>query len=264
LLRELCAEEREQICGEYKVSADDARSVLDAEGFCGGYYADFATALAIRACWINPEVSDNNAGSDPARLPSLQSFLDFLQVKLSESELSLKLRQFAELEDSYQQHCQAVCSDELLEKTVEANQVDWITIRSQCAVFPAESMAREAAMCVREDGVSLAEIADQAGAGVNSLCSSLEEIEDNLGSEVCSAVRGAREGDLVGPLSLEDNYLLVEVVQKMMPVLTDPDIRRRATHIVLEAASEREISQHVTWTAPWCEEISQGGNGSGE
>jgi hypothetical protein len=110
-------------------------------------------------------------------------------------------------------------------------------------VLPTGDGAREAALCVRDDGMALAEVATHAGAELREHSLVLEDAEGELGEALLSA----RTGELIGPLVLGDRFALVLVDGKVEPSLDDPEILRRAQEAARRRAIEREIVNRVTW-----------------
>jgi hypothetical protein len=58
---------------------------------------------------------------------------------------------------------------------------------------------------------------------------------------------GARPGDLIGPLRLKDEYALYLVMQKSLPSVQDPEVRRRAEDGVLKSLLDRQVTNRVRW-----------------
>jgi hypothetical protein len=130
-----------------------------------------------------------------------------------------------------------------LGSVLETRRSDWIRVDCRTLVFPAEAAAREAALCVRDDGMSLAEVAAQAGVEMREHVLYLEDAADELGSVLLSA----RTGELLGPLPLADRFALLLVDDKADPTLDDPEILRRVQEAARRRAIEREVVNRVTW-----------------
>ena len=111
------------------------------------------------------------------------------------------------------------------------------------AVFRDNDAAREAALCVREDGRDLAEVAAEADADLEEADWYLDEVDEALRDRLV----GAQSGDLLGPLPLKDGHLVVSVVAKHLPSAADPSVRARAERALLGSAVEREVVNRVTW-----------------
>jgi hypothetical protein len=123
------------------------------------------------------------------------------------------------------------------------HRLDWIRFDCRYVLFPQEQMAREAALCVRDDGMQLDEVAANAKTGLHSAPIYLEEIDPSLRDRFLSAGKGA----LVGPLDWDKGFALFVVEDKILPALEDAAIRRRAEESLIQNAIDREIANRVKW-----------------
>ena len=71
----------------------------------------------------------------------------------------------------------------------------------------------------------------------------LEDIEPPLKDMLVSA----GEGELLGPVSTGERFLLVAVEAKTRPSVDDPAIRERAEREVVRRAVEQEVINRVRW-----------------
>jgi hypothetical protein len=130
-----------------------------------------------------------------------------------------------------------------LESLLEIRKADWLRVDCRTLVLDSETAAREAALCVRDDGMALAEVSAQAGVAMREHSLYVEDAADQLGKALLSA----RTGELLGPLPLADRYALVLVDGKVEPALDDPEILRRVQEAARRRAIEREVVSRVTW-----------------
>jgi hypothetical protein len=148
-----------------------------------------------------------------------------------------------ELERAYERFVAEAVTPDALASLLEARRADWIRVDCRTLVLPSEAAAREAALCVRDDGMALAEVAAQAGVETREHALYLEDAEGELGGALLSA----RTGELLGPIPLGDRFALVLVDGKVDPALDDPEILRRAQEAARRRAIEREVVNRVTW-----------------
>jgi hypothetical protein len=132
---------------------------------------------------------------------------------------------------------------EVLEREVADHRLEWTAVRGWWLALPDEDMAKEAAMCVRNDGSSLANVARECGEAAEGFSMLLADIDNVLLSHTLAA----REGDLIGPLRLGERWVLATIEQKLPPSLNDPLVRQRAQARGIRRAEERAISRYVTW-----------------
>lgn len=148
-----------------------------------------------------------------------------------------------DLDRAYDRFVTDAVTAEALESILDARRADWIRVDCRTLVLPGEPAAREAALCVRDDGMALAEVAAQAGVEMREHALYLEDAADELGKALLSA----RTGELLGPLPLADRFALVLVDDKVEPSLDDPEILRRVQEAARRRAIEREVVNRVTW-----------------
>lgn len=148
-----------------------------------------------------------------------------------------------DLDRAYDRFLAEAVSPDALPSILDARRADWLRVDCRTLVFETEPAAREAALCVRDDGMALSEVAEQAGAEVREHSVHLEDAQGGLGDALLSA----RTGELLGPLALADRFALVLVDEKVEPSLDDPEILRRVQEAAQARAIQREIVNRVTW-----------------
>jgi hypothetical protein len=134
-------------------------------------------------------------------------------------------------------------TEEALEREVAKQGLDWLRVEGELLELPAEDLAREAALCIREDGRALAEVAAECGAEPRTLSLYIGEIE----RELAAALVAAPEGGLVGPLPRDGAFALLLVATKAPPSVADPAVHRKAEERVIARAVDRAIATNVKW-----------------
>jgi len=132
---------------------------------------------------------------------------------------------------------------EALEREVASHRLEWTGLRGWRLELSDEDVVKEAAMSVRTDGSSLAEIAQVCGVVAEGFNVLLTDIEEGLLSQTLAA----REGDLIGPLRLGEMWVLLIIERRAAPTLGDPLVRQRAREHIIRSAEERAIGRSVTW-----------------
>jgi hypothetical protein len=130
-----------------------------------------------------------------------------------------------------------------VERQIALHRLDWVRIEAQSAAFASLDGAREAVLSIREDGMDLATVAAAARVAVDDVSFHLDEIDQ----EWRRLFVAARAGDVVGPLSRDDEFALFVVRGKTLPTPDDPGARDRAEARLLEAAVAYEITNRVVW-----------------
>lgn len=254
LLRRDLAEELEAIEAAYPVDDEDVQAALAAEGLCSGEFSRLAERLAARAAAAERLRDAAPAGSaveasetdarDPETFP-LDSLPGAIR-ELSPETLRERLREMARLEAAFGDFQRAVVTPEAIQAQLAAHRLEWIQLDCRLVNFPAEDVAREAALCVREDGRDLAEVADETR---RAFVEGRFFLED-LGASIRDALLAATPGELLGPLAVNGQFALVAVAEKVMPSQSDPQARRRAEERLVGAAVAHETDRSVRWIDP--------------
>jgi hypothetical protein len=103
--------------------------------------------------------------------------------------------------------------------------------------------AREASLCVRADGLSIAEVAREGGYTHTRRDALLEELPEEWQQHFLSASRGA----VLPPLDHGDGFCLCHLLSKSEPSLDDARIRNRVEqHLITQHFSEL-AARHIRW-----------------
>jgi len=222
-------------------------------GICSGHLARFAEKLAGRAAVGQTFLSAQDTspkrqrGDGPvAGATGLCPAVDTQAcgfLRLAPKHCRKVLESLASLEASYSLFGRQVLTPQALQSQIASRHTVWVRLECRTASFACASAAREAALCVREDGEELATVAARAGTTLHQERFYLEELEPAQQAPFLSA----RKGELLGPLEWRGAFQLVQVRDKVLPSAEDPDIRRRAEQLLLQREVEREIKDRVQW-----------------
>jgi hypothetical protein len=208
---------------------------LYAEAICSG-------ALARAGRWLAEVLVSPRPRSPggPSRLPD-PSRLAPLGIDTA------RAREVAELlrdrRSAVQELGEAVAGPEAIAGRVRAMQAEWLLVDYRVLSLDAESAAREALLCIRDDGMTMEETAELAGGDVAHEHALLADVPDEVQAQLLSASRG----ELVGPLAAGTRSAVMVVDAKVAPSPDDPEVARRAKRDLLVRALEREISARVEW-----------------
>jgi hypothetical protein len=211
LLRERWAGELAETAARYPVAEADVEAALWAEAACSGSLERWARQLAGEAALA--ALADERE----APLERLLAAADRLRATL--------------------------VTEEEVEREVAAHALEWLRVEGQVLAVVTEDAAREVALCVREDGRPLAEVAAEAGSDPQRLSVYLCDVESGLGAILLAA----REGELLGPLPQDGAFALVLVERKQQPDASDPEVRRKASERLVSRALERAVAERVEW-----------------
>jgi len=169
-------------------------------------------------------------------------------------------RRLQEMEGAYQSALASLLSKASLEAALVPRRLELTRFRLLCARFAGRDAAREALLCLTEDGESFQEAASRAGARREDRELFLEQAPEALAPLLVSAVPG--ESFLVEePEEKEEEAeeeqgqqqagpLLVQVEHRSPPALEDPAVRERLESSLLERGFAPVLEQHVRWLIP--------------
>jgi hypothetical protein len=191
----------------------DEASRLWATGICSGLYSTFASAVAERAAAAAARAEA--AGAEPGDG-------DRWEV----------------LEAAYVAFRQAAATDRAVAEEVVARRLDWIDLDLEWVSFPEEATAREALLCLREDG-DFSGSPGAPGRRRAHLC--------DFEPELRPALLGARAGDALGPARMAEGWRVTRVLAREVPADDDGEVRPRAAAAVQDRAVRREVERRVRW-----------------
>lgn len=196
-----------------------------------------ARALSHRALSLaqfpDPIVSAEDAASEKT------DFFD--RHKLQESEVAPWLgmlgrdpnwlqEQFC-LGAAYRRSCAAALTNNARQSLLRAQRLSLLHIRLEVMRFDNLDAGREAALCVRESGGSVAQFAAECG-------QPFEEMSFLLGSaspEDQSRLLSLTPGELVGPEQKENEFQICRLVAKEEPTLENPEVAAVVDQLILES-----------------------------
>jgi hypothetical protein len=140
------------------------------------------------------------------------------------------LNEMLAMEAVYALHCDALL-------VPEARQHELIAVRLRLARFEVELIelesqdaAQEALFCVREDGMSLEEVATEGRYPYRVANFLLEELPEEVQQKYLSV----SQGDLLGPMPRSEGFALCRIIKKVEPRLEDPTIKLRVDQRLLD------------------------------
>jgi hypothetical protein len=224
LLRERWASRLNEIVAANPVGDEEVAEVVKNHAVCADKFTEWARRLAGRASIAFGAFGAAGSGS----LDSIGS---------SPREL------IERVEAGFDAWRRLVVTANLIEARIADHWLDWIRFDCRYIWFPEERIAREAALCVVEDGLALDEVAHNAHCIVQRWNFYLDEIEANARPYFLAA----RAGDLLGPVKIMEGFPLFSVVNKQTPADSDPQIRLRAEESIISGLIEKEMNERVRW-----------------
>jgi hypothetical protein len=247
LLLERWADDLDEIREEYEADDDEVAEALVCEAVCSGLAGRLAERLGGRAA-IHARAVEEGSAPEPTEAASLAAAVPDDQLKRFLPELTAKARgehvsAVASLEAAWRRFAATVAPPDALRGLIVSRRLDWVRVGTVSVVAPDEDVAREIALCVKEDGRPIEEVASEAGLSADTAEMWLEDAEEALRD----ALIGAQSGEVLGPLAWKEGHLVLTVGDKRVPSDADPAVRARAEHALLARTVEREVANRVTW-----------------
>lgn len=223
----------------------ELRDLFLVDAILSGQLEQWTYALAWRLAALTVEKEVDGAMIAAQK----ESFLERAGLKESETSAWLEKigrdaewqdRQFT-LEGAYQKKCQALL-------VPDAHQRELITLRLPLTKFEVEVLevesrdaAQEAIFCVREDGMTMEEVATEGGYPFRRL----EFILEDLASEVQQKFLSVANGQVLDPMEKSDGFDVCRVVRKIEPQVDDADVRTRIEQRLLNRHFSELSNKHV-------------------
>ena len=215
-----------------------------AEGLCSPMFRQFATTLAGRAALAATlDPSEATSGGRPFRIAKLISRFGRWLDGFDSDELAQRLSHLSHVETHFLASAEAARTDQALQLQVSRNRLEWMRVDLERLSFANADAAREAALCVREDGLTLTDVGLESRQTIRDTADILERLEPELRDAVLSAT----VDELIGPIQIGDRFELAMMVGKNPADLSDSLVRARAEEAVIEQLMSKAILAHVRW-----------------
>jgi hypothetical protein len=244
--RRLWAADLPRIVAAHAAPADEVYAAMLPSALCGGQLKKMAEALARRAAvrdWLR-EQGDATEDTATGELPAAARELGARGLSgLDDDRLAERGAVVMALEAAFRLFRERVVTPQAIDARVTQRRLDWIRFRSRVALFASDAMAREAALCVREDHLDLNEVAADAHVAVEENAGFLDQVPKTIRD----AMLAAGVGELVGPVPLDGRFGLIWIDEKRVPVADDDEVRKRAEREVIERAVRRVAQERTRW-----------------
>ena len=127
------------------------------------------------------------------------------------------------IEAAYKRRCEQLLTPDAVERSLASMRLPLMRIDFETVDVDSLDAVRELAMCVREDGHSMAEVASDGRYPYERT----EAVLEDLPTEVQQKVLFAAPGDVLAPLPHEGGFFVHRLIARSEPDLADDDIRER-------------------------------------
>ncbi len=227
----------------------ELQELLKAELIFSGELDRLATRLSWRVAGLR--AAGNNNLDAQSIVTEQRRFLQ--RAGIDEAKLSdwlARLGRDAEwfrtalaMEIIQRQKCEALLNKQAREHEVAALRLPLTHFDLETVEFDSLDAAREALLCVREDGMSMNEVATEGRYPYRRAEVLLEDLPPDLQQKFLSV----SAGDILEPIARGDGFHLCRVIHKTEPQVDDPAVRDRAEKRILERHFADLSAKHIQW-----------------
>jgi hypothetical protein len=245
-LRRLLARERATLA-----RPADATPVLRVDAICSGalqqcaarVVAGAAAGRALAARGVEVGILDGGEDGGAELVAQARATAASGLDALDDGELERRAGAAWALELDRRRLGDEVAAAAAVERCIAGHGLDWLAFETVELEVGSEDAAREARLCVQEDGEPLAQVAAETGSVAVTRTHVFAETTDALRSRLVAA----GPGDVLGPIPAGDGFLVVQVLVKRPPSAHDPAVVERARAELLAEEIGRHSAGRVTW-----------------
>jgi hypothetical protein len=202
---------------------------------------DFGTWAEVLVGWLGAERLRLKTGGDRTAR-DLRDVEPALAMPAFVSIDQDRLRRIGEAKRAHDDCYKAFPSEDALRSCLARNGLLWTELEYAQADFGSVQAAREALLCVREDGESLESVAERAGTEVRTTCALYRDLPPSLGAVVVALIPGDCAIHQESAIVLE---------KRVSPTLEQPRIRRMAAEELAREAVEASVAGRVREVGSW-------------
>jgi hypothetical protein len=236
---------------EYASAPDELREILVVELNLSGELEHLARRLSWR---VAENVAAGNNGVSAESIAAERTRF-FERSDLNEQELGDWLsaagrdndwfEKAAAMEAVYRHKRETLLNKQACEHEVAAMRLPLTRFELETMELDSLDAAREALLCVRDDGRSMEEVADESRYPYRHAEILLEDLPEDLQQKFLNV----SAGDILEPIARGDGYHICRVIEKAEPNPEDEAVRERAEQRILERHFSELTAKHIQWRA---------------
>ena len=150
------------------------------------------------------------------------------------------------IEIGWNEQCRTLCTPDACRRVLASLRLQWIRCKVETIEFDSMDAAKEACLCVRNDGMTMEEIAQESGYSYKTIQSWMEELPEAARHQcLCGS-----PGEVFEPFPSEGVYKLWRLVSKTEPAMSDSFVSRRVEQKILDAYFNELDSKYIRWFPP--------------
>jgi hypothetical protein len=147
------------------------------------------------------------------------------------------------MEALHRQKTEALLNRKACEHEIAALRLPLTRFELETVELDSLDAAREALLCVHDDGMSMEEVATEGRYPYRRAEVLLEDLPEDLQQKFLSV----SAGDILEPIARGDGFYICRVIEKAEPKADDDAVRERAEHRILERHFSELTAKHIQW-----------------
>ena len=230
---------------EYASAAPELRDLFVAELILSGALED----MTIKLMW---RLAARCAGKEPTSEASAAEKRKLLhRIGIEPAQLadwlgemgrdSQWLNEMLAIEAAYGAHCDTLLVPETRQRELMALRLHLTRFEIELIELESHDAAKEALFCVREDGMSMEEVATEGRYPYRRA----EVLLEDLAADAQAKYLSVSQGGVLEPIPHGDGFELCRIIKKVEPRLEDPSVKSRVDQRLLEQYFSDLTAKHT-------------------
>jgi len=217
-------------------ASPELRELFTAELILSGDLEVLTTHLMWRLAAVAASVKED---VDPETIAAeRQVFLDRNKIATAElrnwlTRIGRDAQWFEEMlamEVAYHRRCEALLNPQARKKELAILRMPLTRFEAEVIELESRDAAKEALFCIREDEMSMEEVAAEGGYPYRCIAFLQQDVPGDLQQKFLSVT----VGDVLEPLARGDGFELYRIIKKVEPQLDDPAVQQRIDRRLVE------------------------------
>ena len=151
------------------------------------------------------------------------------------------LNEMLAIEAAYAMHCDTLLVPQARQRELASLRMLLTQLETEVIEFESRDAAQEALFCVREDGMSMEEVAAEGRYPYRRVNFILQDVPTDTQNKFISSAAG----EILGPISRDDGFELCRIIKKVEPQTGDPGVQSRIDQRLLERHFSELTSKYI-------------------